>query len=49
MGGAEAIPIIAFKEAMGFAGLDLSTCITTGSGDLPVGHFCVERVQGGLA
>jgi hypothetical protein len=27
---------------MGFAGLDLSTCTTTGSGDLPVGHFCVQ-------
>src|SRR5229473_486399 len=42
MGGAKAIPIIAFKEVMGFAGLNLSTCATTGSGDLPVGHFCVE-------
>jgi hypothetical protein len=40
---AKAIPIIiAFKEVMGFAGLNLSTCTTTGSGDLPVGHFCVE-------
>src|SRR5216683_914038 len=42
MGGAKAIPIIAFKEVMGFAGLNLSTCATTGSGDLPLGHFCVE-------
>src|ERR1700687_1358357 len=48
MDGAKAIPAIAFKEVMGFAGLDLSTCTTTGSSDLPVGRLVGMRVESPL-
>jgi hypothetical protein len=33
---------------MGFAGLNLSTCTTTGSSDLPVGRFVDGRVESRL-